>query len=226
MDKPASKWVWTKQDTPKLPTKEWTSLNLLQFNVNPVQTEELRHDGSGTIQELCSQISSLNPHVSKPPIVQDWVDTIKRAFDQRTILHNTSSGKFVSMVAVRMALSNPEELFPDEVWHQDKLLVRRETVLWKAAYVYFGAPWTGKKRKKGKTKRNNSGNCSPTWAASDEKSTTKTNETDMDVEGKTDETTTDTTPTETTQEKPKEHAEGTPTPNYRKGHHRRRNPST
>ena len=132
-------WVWTKEEVAKAPTKEWRSINLKNYDTSPLTEGDLFGEGN-TIHEFARIIRRVK-EITGTPQVSDWTELIKRSFEPKKHLYDSINGTKVRNTSIRMAMSDPEILFTGAVWKDNKLLKRTDTVIWKAVYIVFGAPW-------------------------------------------------------------------------------------
>ena len=123
-------------------TAKWKSINLLSCNVSPFQNEELFGENKNSVHELAKIIKPIIPlPATKPHSASDWHKVFTSTFDNSTQLAQSKNGATLRTMAIRMALSNPENLFDKEMWNGKVLPLRHDTVIWRAAYDLFGAPW-------------------------------------------------------------------------------------
>ena len=140
-------WVWSDNDPVAPPTDEWHKLNLLQHNIVPLANEDLFGEDN-SIHEQARLIKKLIPlPPRKSHSVEDWLTIFGKAFDDDTQLSRSSNGAKFRNLAIRMAVTNPRLLFEADIWDGTELRSRHDTVIWKAAYEFMGAPWNKKEQK-------------------------------------------------------------------------------
>ena len=124
----------------KTPTTIWKNLDLLQYNVTPYTNDDLF--GEGSVHDLAKLIKPLIPiPATKEHTVTDWKGIFEKVFKLDTQIAKSTNGKTLRNLAVRMAVTNPRNLFESAIWNGKILVLRHDTVIWRAAYELFGAPW-------------------------------------------------------------------------------------
>ena len=105
------------------------------------KNEELFGEGSA-IRDFLPIIKKLIPlPPRKSHGVEDWLSIFTKAFNKETQLAQSTNGIKLRQLAVRMAVSHPRELFETAVWKGKGLISRHDTIIWRAVYNLFGAPW-------------------------------------------------------------------------------------
>ena len=136
--------VWDMEDAIAPPTSAWKNLDLLQYDVIPFRNEDLFGE-ENSIHKLSFIIKRLIPlPARKSHSVADWKTTFKEAFKHGSPIYESLDGENLRKLAIRLAVTHPKSLFDKGVWQGTKLASGHDTVIWRAAYDIFGAPWTEK----------------------------------------------------------------------------------
>ena len=133
--------MWHQEELAQPPTEAWGKLDLLHYDITPLRNEDLFGEGN-SVHDFSRIIKRLVPQAAtKQHTVEDWKRVFHNAFNKETQLFKSSNGDKIRRMAVRLATSNPMNLFETGVWEDQYLRARDDTKMWRAAYEIFGAPW-------------------------------------------------------------------------------------
>ena len=139
--------VWNREDHVMPPTPAWRNLDLLQFDMKPFRNEDLFGERNSA-QDWTKIIKRLMPiAITKMHSVNDWKLLFNQAFKKGPPIFESKDGENLRRLAVKMAASDPRALFEKGAWKNGTLNARHDTVIWRAAYDIFGAPWTQQEHK-------------------------------------------------------------------------------
>ena len=134
--------VWNKGEKIIHPTSAWKSIDLLQYDVQPFRNEDLFGEGH-SVHERAKLIKKFIPlPATKSHSVNDWKGVIKHAFQKGSAIYDETEGEQLRKMAIRFAVTDPSLLFEKDLWKENKLVSRHDTIMWRAVYDIFGAPWT------------------------------------------------------------------------------------
>ena len=134
--------IWNREEKIRKPTSAWKNIDLLHYDVQPFRNEELFGEGC-SVHELAKVIKKLVPlPATKAHSVTDWKGVFKHAFQKDSAIYDEAEGEQLRKMAVRFAVSDPSLLFEKDLWDGSKLYQRHDTIMWRAVYDIFGAPWT------------------------------------------------------------------------------------
>ena len=140
--------MWQKDEEANQPTEAWNNLDMLQYETSPFTTDDLFGE-ENSIHEFSRIIKRLLPQAPKYLYtVEDWKRVYINAFEGETQLAQSKNGERLRAIAIRMALTSPYELFEKDVWEGSTLRSRHDTIMWRAAYEIFGAPWHQQTKKR------------------------------------------------------------------------------
>ena len=74
-----------------------------------------------------------------------WLKVFEESFDEKGSYFKTKKAETMRKFAIRLAKSNPIEIFDEGLWDKGELRSTNVTNPWMAAYALLGATWTKEK---------------------------------------------------------------------------------